>query len=95
MRRQYWLAEALTGVDKGLAEFDGPLTDGLVADEDAAGRQHLLDHAKAERETEIQPDRHMAGGHWACAGSVIGTSNCQPVSHPPLASSQQLDDAVY
>ena len=45
------------GVGKGLAELEGPLTDGLVADEDAAGREHLFDHAKAERETEIQPDR--------------------------------------
>src|SRR3954453_19518181 len=39
-----------------LAEFQGPLPHSLVADDDAACGQHLLDHAQAEREAEIQPD---------------------------------------
>src|ERR687885_295048 len=39
-----------------LAELERPLPDGLVADHDAAGGQHLLDHAQAEREAEVQPD---------------------------------------
>jgi hypothetical protein len=30
-----------------------------VTDDDAAGGQHLLDHAQAQRETEIEPD-HVA-----------------------------------
>src|SRR4051794_33413148 len=39
-----------------LAELARPLPYGLVADDDAARGQHLLDHAQAEREAEIQPD---------------------------------------
>jgi hypothetical protein len=40
-----------------LTELERPLPDGLVADDDAACRQHLLDHAEAEREAEVQPNR--------------------------------------
>ena len=40
-----------------LAEFEAPLPHRLVADGDAAGGQHLLNHAQAERKAEIQPDR--------------------------------------
>jgi hypothetical protein len=39
------------------AEFQAPLADRLVRDRDAARRQHLLDHAQAQLEPEIQPDR--------------------------------------
>ena len=39
------------------AEFQAPLPDRLVGDRDAASRQHLLNHAQAQREPEIQPDR--------------------------------------
>ena len=35
-------------VGKALTEFQRPPTYGLVADEDAADRQHLLDHAQAQ-----------------------------------------------
>ena len=35
----------------------GPLPDRFVRHRDAAGGQHLLDHAQAQRETKIQPDR--------------------------------------
>jgi hypothetical protein len=38
-----------------LAKLQAPLPHGLVTNEDAAGRQHLLDHAQAEGKTEIQP----------------------------------------
>ena len=44
-------------VGEGLAELERPLPHGLVADHDAPCRQHLLDHAQAEREAEIEPDR--------------------------------------
>src|SRR3954447_20174361 len=44
-------------VGERLAELERPLPYGLVADEDAAGGEHLLDHAQAERETEVEPDR--------------------------------------
>ena len=38
-------------------EFQAPLPDRLVCDRNPASRQHLLDHAQAQRESEIQPDR--------------------------------------
>ena len=43
-------------VGERLTELARPLSDGFVADDNAAGRQQLLDHAQPERETEIQPD---------------------------------------
>jgi hypothetical protein len=39
------------------AEFEAPLPDRLVRHRDASGRQHLLDHAQAQREPKIQPYR--------------------------------------
>src|ERR1700747_95027 len=44
-------------VGEVLAKFACPLPHGFVADNDAAGRQQLLHHAKTEREAEIQPHR--------------------------------------
>src|SRR4051794_22435570 len=43
-------------VREALAELERPLPHGLVADNDAAGGHHLLRHAQAERETEVEPD---------------------------------------
>src|SRR4051794_14143081 len=40
-----------------LAELERPLPHALMAHDDAARGQHLLDHAQAEREAEIQPYR--------------------------------------
>src|SRR3981081_2595784 len=42
-------------VGKLLAELARPLSDGFVADDDAAGRQQLLPHAQPERKAEISP----------------------------------------
>src|ERR1700760_3011901 len=39
------------------AEFKAPLPDHLARHRDAAGGQHLLDHAQAQREPKIQPYR--------------------------------------
>ncbi len=39
------------------AEFQPSLADRLMCDRDAPSRQYLLEHAKAQREPEIQPDR--------------------------------------
>ena len=39
-----------------LAKLQRPLPHCLMADQDASGREHLLDHAEAERETEVQPN---------------------------------------
>src|SRR4051794_6157580 len=44
-------------VREPLAELQRPLPHDLVADRNAAGGQHLLDHAPAEREAEVEPDR--------------------------------------
>src|SRR5215217_5037668 len=41
---------------EALAELARPLAHGLVAHGDAAGRQHLFDHAQAERKAEVEPD---------------------------------------
>src|SRR5215204_4540298 len=43
-------------VGEGLAELAGPLPYGLVAHVDTAGRQHLFDHAQAQRKAEVQPN---------------------------------------
>src|SRR5437868_13963978 len=40
-------------VGKRLAKLARPLSDGFVADDDAAGRQQFLHHAQPEREAEI------------------------------------------
>src|SRR5437763_8017130 len=63
-------------VGKQLAELARPLSDGFVADDNAAGRQQLLHHAQPEREAEIQPDG-MADdlGREAIPG-VAGASRC-------------------
>jgi hypothetical protein len=44
-------------VGERLAELAAPLAHGLVADGDAAGGQHLLDHAQAGREAENRATR--------------------------------------
>src|SRR3954453_720581 len=43
-------------VGEALAELARPLPHGLVAHVNAAGRQHLFDHAQAQGEAEIEPD---------------------------------------
>ena len=43
-------------VGEMLTKLARPLSDGFVGDDDTAGRQQLLNHAKPERETEIQPN---------------------------------------
>jgi hypothetical protein len=39
-----------------LAEFEGPLPRGFMADNDATRGQQLLHHAQPEREAEVEPD---------------------------------------
>src|SRR3954447_4523161 len=43
-------------VGEVLPELARPLAHGLVAHIDAAGGQHLFDHAQAQRKAEIEPD---------------------------------------
>jgi hypothetical protein len=47
---------ATNPVGELLAEFARPLPHRFVANNDAAGRQQLLNHTQPEREPEIQPD---------------------------------------
>jgi hypothetical protein len=56
-----WCALANAGGDLP-AERDPPLPHRLVADDDATSRQHLFDHAQAEREAEIEPDCVTSAG---------------------------------
>src|ERR1700761_6026213 len=86
-------------VGEVLAELERPLPHALVADDDAARSQHLLDHAQAEGKAEIQPNR-MADdlGRKPVAG-VAGANTCRhrvrllallPIRKPV---SSQVDDA--
>jgi hypothetical protein len=43
-----------------------------VADDDAACGRHLLDHAQAERETEIPPNRVADDLGWKPVAGVAG-----------------------
>jgi hypothetical protein len=59
------------------AEFEAPLPDRLVRHRDAAGGQHLLDHAQAQREPKIEPYRIADDlGRVAIAG-VNRVSTCR------------------
>jgi hypothetical protein len=46
-------------VGKRATEFVRPLAHRLVAHANAARRKHLLDHAKAQRKPEIEPNRSL------------------------------------
>src|SRR5215471_1609969 len=59
-----------------LTELARPLSDGFVGDDDAAGRQQLLNHAKPERETEIQPDGMADDLGREPIPGVAGASGC-------------------
>src|SRR3954465_14714519 len=72
-------------VGEVLAELERPLPYGLVADDDAAGGQHLLDHAQAEREAEIQPNRVADDLGRKAVASVAGEGRRRhPVRLPAL-----------
>lgn len=66
-------------VSKALTELQEPLPDGLMADQDAGGGQHLLDHAQAERKSEIQPDG--IADHFS-RKAVAGTAGMTGLLHP-------------
>lgn len=52
------------------AELQSPLPHRLMADEDAARCQHLLDHPQAQRIPEVQPDNvgAQSPGWWWLGG---------------------------
>ena len=82
-----------------LAELERPLPDGLVADHNAACRQHFLDHAQAEREAKVQPHRladHLGREAMASIGRLGGWqahSGRLPDRGRP-AKTAQLDGAL-
>src|SRR3954447_8047041 len=59
-------------VGEALADLARPLPHGLVAHVDAAGRQHLFDHAQAQRKAEVEPDRVADDLAWKAVASVGG-----------------------
>jgi hypothetical protein len=67
-------------VGKALAEFYCPLPHGFVADQDASGGEHLLDHAQAQGKPKVQP--HGMADHFggkAVAGVTRGTGRFHPL----------------
>src|SRR6201987_1217911 len=68
------------------AEFEAPLPDRLVRHRDAAGSQHLLDHAQAQREPKIQTYRvtvYLRGVTMAGAKRVARCPHPAPLPDQP------------
>src|ERR1700752_2314463 len=71
------------------AKFQTPLPDRLIGHRDAASRQYLFDHAKADREPKIQPYRvaddlsrvSIAGVNWVSSRRHSSRLPAQPASH--------------
>ena len=88
-------------VGEGLAELPGPLPYRLMADKNAAGGQHFLDHTQAERKAEIQPDRvadHLGWKAVAGVGGANGPRHPARLPGPPThrkPDGQQLDGAAW
>src|ERR687898_2484511 len=86
--------------DVGELLLEAPLPDRLVADLDAAEGQHLLDHPKAQRESEVQPDRVADQLRREAVAGVEGLGRARHASlipDPRLSGNpthRQLDDAV-
>jgi hypothetical protein len=59
----------------GLAEFDTSMPHGFIGDDDPALRQKLLDIAKTERETKIEPDAMTDNFRREAKPFVIGSSD--------------------
>jgi hypothetical protein len=82
------------------AEFEAPLPDRLVRHRDAAGGQHFLDHAQAQREPKIQPDRVADDLSGVAMAGVNRVTRCRhPARLPDLPAPTkpalgQLDGAV-
>jgi hypothetical protein len=66
-------------VGERLAELAGPLPHRFMADDDPAGGQHLLDHAQAEREAEVEPDHVADDLGWE---PVAGVAGAEGHGHP-------------
>src|SRR5258706_3270758 len=71
------------------AEFETPLPDRLVRHRDAAGGQHLLDHAQAQREPKIQPYR---GADDLSGVAMAGVKRVAAPPHPARLPDQPGPD---
>src|SRR4051795_12709254 len=70
-------------VGERLAELARPLPYRLVADDDAMRGQHLLNHAQAEREAKVEPDRVADDlGREAIAGIAGANGRRHPLRLP-------------
>src|SRR4051812_15438900 len=63
-------------VSEGLTELARPLPHGLMADVDAAGRQHLFHHAQAQWKEEVEP-HSVADGLARKAVAGVGCLGCE------------------
>src|SRR3954454_17045071 len=78
-------------VGEVLAELQRPLPYGLVADDDAACGQHLLNHTQAEGKAEIQPHCMADDLGWEAIAGVAGANGRRhPVPLPVLSSIRKL-----
>ena len=91
-----FVAEAAGGsapdlIGKMPSKFFRPVPDRLVSDDDAAGRQHVLDHAQAEWEAEVEPHRlrnDLSGKAVAAVQRI--TSNLRHAAQSQISVSLQL-----
>ena len=61
-------------IGERLAELEGPSLHSRMDDNDAASSQHLLGHAQAEWEAEIQPNCIADDLGWKAAASMVGAN---------------------
>ena len=74
-----------------LAEFHRPLAHGLVAHANAARRKHLLDHAKAQRKPEIEPNRIAYDLRRKAMAAIKAVTSCR---HAPRLASRPLQNSL-
>src|SRR3954471_7736800 len=71
-------------VGERLAKLARPLAHGFMAHVDAAGGQHLFDHAQAERKAEVQPHGVADDLAWKAVAGVGGLGCGCHAGHLPV-----------
>src|SRR3954466_14907745 len=71
-------------VGEGLAELAPPLAHGFMAHLDAAGGQHLFDHAQAQGKAEVEPDGVADDLAWKAVAGVGGLGGECHARHRPV-----------
>src|SRR3954454_22975032 len=82
--RAWQLAADLVG--EGLAELARPLAHGFMAHVEAAGGQHLFDHAQAEREAEVEPHGVADDLAWKAVAGIRGLGCGCYARHRPVSA---------